>query len=171
MKGEKAAILAIGVIRKPHGIRGYMKVQSLSGEQRHFFSLKTVSLCGGGTEKTLAIEDCVSGAQDLLIKFEGIGTPEEAAAYRGWEIRVRREQACPLAPGQYYIAELLGCALVCGGKNLGTLNDVIDGAAHQTLEVVNAEGKAFLIPFVEAHVGEVNLEARTIELKSEWLLS
>jgi 16S rRNA processing protein RimM len=161
--------LCIGIIRKTHGIHGYVKVQSLSGEWRHFLRLKTVTLYGGGEKKLFPVQDCVRGAGDILMKFCGIDSPEAAARYRGWEIRVPREQASPLAEGQYYIADLCGCVLVCGGKNAGTVRDVLDGGAAQLLEAVDAEGKTFLVPFVEAHVGEVDIKARTIELKSEWL--
>jgi 16S rRNA processing protein RimM len=104
------------------------------------------------------------------MKLGGIDSPEAAAGLRGWEIRVPREQASPLAEGQYYIADLCGCALVCGGRDRGTVRSVLEGGAHQLLEVVDAGGKTFFIPFVEAHVGEVDISSRSIELKSEWLL-
>ncbi|MDR1316060.1 MAG: ribosome maturation factor RimM [Spirochaetales bacterium] len=164
------SVFSIGIIRKPHGIRGYVKVQSLSGEWRHFLRLKTVRLYGGGEEKVFPVQDCRHADQNILMKFGGIDSPEAAARYRGWEIRVPREQASPLAEGQYYVADLCGCALVCGGRNVGTVRTVIDGGAHQLLEVLDTGGKTFMIPFVDAHVGEVNMAAGTIELKSEWLL-
>jgi 16S rRNA processing protein RimM len=145
-------------------------VRSLSGECRHFLSLKTVTLRGGDEEKVFDVQDCVCGAPDILMKLGGIDSPEEAVKYRGWEIRVPRGQASPLAEGEYYLADLCGCALVCGGSAVGTVKDVIDGGAHQILEVVSAEGSTFLIPFVRTHVGEVDIAAGRIELKSEWLL-
>jgi 16S rRNA processing protein RimM len=164
------SVFSIGIICKPHGIRGYVKVQSLSGEWRHFLRLKTVRLYGGGEEKVFPVQDCRHADQNILMKFGGIDSPEAAAQYRGWEIRVPREQASPLSEGQYYAADLCGCNLVCGGRNIGTVRAVIDGGAHQLLEVLDSAGKTFMIPFVEAHVGEVNTAAGTVELKSEWLL-
>ncbi|MDR1626449.1 MAG: ribosome maturation factor RimM [Spirochaetia bacterium] len=165
-----ACELCIGIVRKPHGVRGYVKVQSLSGEWRHFVGLKTVALYGGGGKKVFQVEDCAPGAGNILMKFRGVDSPEAAALCRGWEIRVPRGQASPLAEGQYYIADLCGCALVCGGRTVGTVRSVLDGGIHQLLELVSAEGRTFFIPFVDAHVGEVDVARRSIELKSEWLL-
>ncbi|MDR1931798.1 MAG: ribosome maturation factor RimM [Spirochaetales bacterium] len=163
-------VLAIGCIRRSHGVRGFMRVMSFSGEYQHFLTLRELTLAGGGQEKKFAVEECKIAGKDILLKLAGIGSPEEAAKYNGWEIRVPREKAAPLREGEFYIADLCGCALVCGGKTAGTVKSVLDAGPRQLLELVNAEGKTFLIPFENAHVGEVDTEGRSIELKSEWLL-
>ncbi|MGC9313709.1 MAG: ribosome maturation factor RimM, partial [Sediminispirochaetaceae bacterium] len=36
--------LVVGIVRTSHGIKGYVKVMSLSGEQRHFLNMKEVHL-------------------------------------------------------------------------------------------------------------------------------
>ena len=164
-------VFTIGIIRKPHGVRGFFRVQSSSGEFSHFASLRELSLRGpAGKEKTFAIEECKISEQGIIMKVRGIDSPEEAALYNGWEIRAGREDACPLRAGEYYIAELCGCLVVCGGKTVGTVKSVIETGAHDMLEVVDAAGKTYMIPFAEAHVGEVDIAGRSIELKSEWLL-
>jgi 16S rRNA processing protein RimM len=162
--------VTIGIVRKPHGVRGFMKAQSLSGEYDHFLALDQVTLAQDGREKVFSVEECKIAAKDILIKLQGVDTPEEAAKYRSWEIRVPREKAAPLRAGQFYIADLCGCALTLGGRTAAKVVSVIDGAAHQMLEVQTPEGKTFFIPFVEAHVGDVDMTARVVELKSEWLL-
>jgi 16S rRNA processing protein RimM len=165
-------VLTIGFVRKSHGLRGFFHVQSCSGETAHFCALTEVSLRGAdGQEKVFPVEECKSSGKNFLMKLRGIDSPEEAARYNGREIRVPRGQAAPLLPGQYYIDDLRGCSMITdGGKKVGTVRDVIDGAAYQMFELAATDGKMYFVPFVEAHVGKVDTEARTIELKSEWLL-
>lgn len=175
--------LVTGLVRKPHGLKGYLKAVSLSGEYEHFLRLPEFKLRPAGRsprssaaeraaeEKTFAVEDCRLTGDGLLVKLAGINSPEEAGLWRGAEIIAPREAAAPLAQGQYYFADLVGCALVSGGRELAKVRSVLESGAHETLEVTGKDGATWLIPFVEAHVGEVNIGARTIELKSEWLLS
>jgi 16S rRNA processing protein RimM len=163
--------LVTGIVKKPHGVRGVLKVCSASGEYEHFPRLRELTLRSAGQEKRFAVEDCRLTADGALLKLAGIDSPEAAAAYRGWEILVPRSQASPLAEGQYYEADLCGCALISGGVEKGKVRSVLDTGAHQSLEVVDGAGATWFIPFVEAHVGEVNIAERRIELKSEWLLA
>jgi 16S rRNA processing protein RimM len=164
-------VFTLGVVGRPHGVRGFFRVHSLSGETAHFRVLAAVTLyAADGREQVFSVEECRPAGKDVLIKLRGINSPEEAARYRAWEIRAGREYACPLKEGEYYTADLCGCALVCGAKTAGTVKSVIETGAHDILEVADAGGKTFFIPFVEAHVGKVDIVSRSIELKSDWLL-
>ena len=162
----------IGVVRKSHGVRGFLRTSSFSGEYQHFLDLKQLTLKSkDGQEKVFSVEDCKINGSDILLKLEGLDNPEEVKKYLSWEICVPRANASPLKDGQFYIDDLCGCTLFCGGKTIGKVKSVIDVGHQQMLEITNNEGKTYLIPFVDVHVGEVNINERTIELKSEWLLS
>ena len=172
---SSAAMLTTGIVRKSHGVRGFFRVQSTSGETAHFAALEEVSLSGpAGQEKTFSVEECRTAGNDILMKLRGIESPEEAARYAAWEIRVPREKASPLGEGQYYVTDLSGASLLCGGRSVGTVKSVVETGAYAMLEVIcgenRGEGRTVFIPFVNAHVGTVDIAARTIELKSEWLL-
>lgn len=163
--------LVIGIIRRSHGVRGLMRVASLSGESEHFLSLETVTLRKESREAVFRVEQCRIMGADILMKLEGLDTPEAVGGYASWEICVPRELASPLRDGEYYITDLCGCSLVYDGKEVGTVRSIIDAAASQMLEVVLPVGRTCLVPFMNEHVGGIDLEGRTIELKSEWLLS
>ena len=163
--------LAIGIIRRSYGVRGLVRVASLSGEQEHFLLLQQVALRKAGREVEFEVESCRTLGSDLLMKLRGIDNPEEAQKYSSWEVVVPREKAAPLRDGEYYIGDLCRCGLVFQGKTVGTIRSVLDVAAGQMLEVLLPGGKTAMIPFVNEHVGEVDLEAGTVELKSERLLS
>ena len=162
--------LAIGVVRRSHGVRGMMRVTSLSGEIEHFLRLDTVTLHKDGRTFVFPVERWDRAGNDLLVKLRGIDTPEEAGKYVSWEIRVARKDACPLRKDEYYIADLCSCRLFLKGREVGSIRSVWDNAANHLLEIAGLDGKTYLIPFISEHVGEVDVGEGIVELKSEWLL-
>jgi len=162
--------LAIGQIGSPHGVKGFLKVKSHSGETDHFMRLREVTLVSGDREKVLQLEDIRIAGSMLLLKLVGIDSPEAAKSYAGWEIVVKREEAAALGEGEYYHADLCRCSIVKDSKPLGRIRSVCEGAASDLLEVETPAGRVFLIPFVNEFVGAVNLNERTVELKADWLL-
>ena len=164
-------VFTIGIVRKPYGLSGVFRVQSLGGETAHFAVLRELTLQGPEARKKIfPVEECKIAGQDILVKVRGINSPEEAALYKGWEILAPREAASPLRAGEYYITDLCGCDLVYDTKTVGKVKSVLETGAHDMLEVVDGTGKTFMIPFVDVHVGDVDIENRRVQLKSEWLL-
>ena len=98
-------VLATGVIRSPHGVRGFVKVHPFSDDFDHFFELKEVTLQRGDKTRKEVIESVQSHSGELLIKFRGIDSPEDARFVSGWDILVPREQASKLGEGEVYTAD------------------------------------------------------------------
>jgi len=58
-----------------------------------------------------------------------------------------------------------------GEIELGMVRSTIEGGASDILEVeLSGSGRAVLVPFVDAWIGAVDIEARTIELREGWVL-
>jgi len=162
--------IAIGRIRSPHGVRGYLKIQSFSGEIEHFLSLKDIVLKYKTAERIFSIIDIKRFGASLLLKLRGIDTPEEGKRYSGWEIWVDKTYASPLASGEYYIYQMIGSSLIFNNNTVGIIIGVTDNGISDLLEVKGDKG-SFIIPFTNEFVGNVNLKEHTIELKDERLLS
>ena len=163
--------LAIGTIRTSHGVSGFLKVKSLSGEVEHFSRLRKVFIGVQKDPVPYEVEKVsASKGGEVLLKLKGIDTPEEARKLNGQEIWAEREDAAPLKEGEYYLADLVGCRVLSGGVEVGRVKTVIEGGAADLLEAVDAQGRSFLVPFLERFVGEVDIHRGTIELKEESLL-
>lgn len=162
--------IAVGIVRGKHGLKGEIKVKSFSGESGHFFQLSRITLKKGDRERTFTVEAARGHDPALLLKLEGVNTPEDASEYGGWEVWTDREQASPLSTGEYYIADLSGCRIKTGEGKTFPIRDVWEGAPKLMLEVENEDGKTRLIPFQREFIGTVNLEERTVELLADWLL-
>ena len=160
--------LAIGVVLRPHGVRGHLKVRSLSGQAAHFLGLRDVRLrCGGQPARHAAVEEVSAGGGSIRIKVAGVDSPEAARSLVGCEIWVDRERAVPLAPGEYYLADLYGCRVLGPGGPVGTVAAIINAGAGDILEVRRDDGKSFLVPFRRQFVGDVDVEQATISLMED----
>jgi len=163
-------LLAIGRLGSPHGVQGYLRVQSYSGETGHFAALGEILLARGDERRVVGAEDSRISGPDILLRLAGCSGPEEARAWTGWEILVPRSRAAPLGPGEYYIADLTGCSLLFGGRPAGVVESVLEGGEAPLLEVRLGTGKTALVPFRSQFIGAVDTPGRTIELLADWIL-
>ena len=161
--------LVTGIVRGSHGIRGYMTVLSSSGKHEHFMSLKSVTLVSGSRRIEKRVEDIRITGKGVLVKLESIDTPEDAKEFRRWEIRVEREIAAPLSPGDFYVGDLIGCSLRYNDQELGEVTNISDAGQTALLEVSKSvDGRTVFVPFLDVFVGEVDLDSRNIELLVDW---
>lgn len=171
-------LIVTGIVRTSHGVDGRVKVESTSGEFEHFYDLDEVVLRSNGVERTFNIENIEAVHSGLLVKFRGIDSPEEAKKLAGSEIVVPRDRACPLHRGEFYVSDLCTCVLVYKGSPVGRITSVMEGGAHDLLEVQVAEGsgpdssgnRTVLVPFRDEFVGAVDIKKRTVELMHRWIL-
>jgi 16S rRNA processing protein RimM len=169
--------LAIGRLGSPKGVRGDLKIHSYSGESAHFLKLKEATLRGlspTGAPRELKLKvarvSAPGAADSLTIAFDGYASPESARALTGLDIVVPRSEAAALRPDEWYVTDLVGLALVAGGEKLATVRAVLEGGPDPWLEAVLPGGGTALVPFRKIFVGEVDLEAGTIELFAPELL-
>lgn len=169
-------MLVTGRVRGSHGVRGCVKVMSLSGETQHLLSLRRISLRKSGEEVVLGVEYAEPLGPDVLVKLAGVDTPEDARKYSGWEVWVGRSAVPPPKKNEYFAADLHGCEVVVEQKAAGHVVAVLETNLGAYLEVVAASegenGKPVraLIPFSERSIGRVDVASGSIELLEPWLL-
>ncbi len=164
-------VLATGIVRAPHGVKGFVRVKPYSDDFKHFFSLKEVTLQREGKSRKVEIEQVQNHSGELLVKFKGIDSPEDARFISGWDILVPRQQASRLGKGEVYIADLPGMKLVYENEEVGEVVSTIEGAQALLLEVLALDGKKYLVPYMKGiFVSDVDLENGTIKLLKKELL-
>lgn len=162
--------LVIGRVRKPHGIHGELKIESLSGDLDHFHNLSTLILQRGQQREEHQIEGVRFASGLVLVRLKGVSTPEAAKRWRGWEVVASRDHAAPLADGEVYYADLVGLTAFSGDDNVGVVSSVLEGGPWPFLEVRLATGETRVVPFQEHFVGPVDLESGRIEILDSELL-
>lgn len=165
---EQAAV-AIGAIRRPHGVKGACKVFSFSGETAHFRNLREVELRRDEVRRTIRVVSVEVHGSTPILFLEGITNPEIARTLSGWEIWVPRDAAAPLTDEEYYITELVGMRVVSEGRPVGEIVAVLDGAQAPLLEIDLGE-RSTLIPFLKQFVGIPDQATGTVEVLVPWIL-
>lgn len=165
--------LTIGVLGKPRGVHGDVRVRSYSGEVEHFLTLRDVVLVKGGASRQARVREVRVVQGVPVIRFDGVETPEAARSLAGWEISVPRECAAPLGTDEYYWNDLVGCCVTVDGRERGRVVAVVEGAQAPLLEVAPSNETAsstVLIPFMSPFVGRVDIEGATIVVERSWIL-
>ncbi|MCI8506815.1 MAG: 16S rRNA processing protein RimM [Lachnospiraceae bacterium] len=149
----------VGVISSTHGIRGEVKVFPTTDDSTRFLDLKQVTLAAKRERRILEIEKVRFFKQFVIVKFKGIDNINDIEQYKGAELWIDREQAVPLEEGEYFIADLIGLAVMTDeGERLGTLREVLQTGANDVYEVQMENGKTVLLPVTRECVLDVDLE-------------
>ena len=160
--------IAVGRVRRAHGVHGFVRFDSLSGEIDHFPSMREVELRGcGRPARRYHVESFRLGAPTLLMKLDGVDDRDAATALTGREIWVDRRHAAPLGPDEYYLADLTGCEVRQDGRTVGTVRAVLEAGAGDVLEAVSDGGRTVLIPFRRRYVRSADVDAGVIELAGD----
>lgn len=169
---EATELIAIGRIVKPFGVRGQVRVRSLSDVPGRFQNLTALGRVTLVAPSGSAVDTTVNGVREegrssgyYVLGFAAFSTPEEAAMFRGGLIKITRDRVPPLPTGQYYEFELVGMAVSdeTGGV-LGTLAEVLHTGGHSVF-VVRGEGREHLVPASKEVVISVDVERRTMMVR------
>jgi len=157
--------MSVGQIGKTHGLKGEVKVFSLTDTLERFKKLKSVYIDG----EIRKIEGCKLQADKAILKIEGIDSIEQAETYRNKYLMVKREDAVKLSEDSYYVADILECSVFEeNGEELGKVFDVLNTPGNDVYWVKGK--KEVLIPVLKDIVVSVDIEKHIIIIKpvKEW---
>lgn len=145
--------LKVGLIVKPQGIKGEVKIQPLTDDINRFKSLKEVII----DDKNYRVLKAVIGGGTVFLTISGINDRNTAETFRGKFLYVTRENAVPLEEGRYFIADIIGCELVNDkGEKLGQITDVTPNRVD-VITVKKTDGKIMRFPFLNDLVVDVDI--------------
>ena len=152
----KLPFIEAGEIVTTHGVRGEMKVLPWVDSPEMLRSVKRVRIAG--TE--YKIESCRVQKTCNLLKLQGIDTMEAAQAMRGKTVELFRED---LDENLIFAAELTGMRVVCDGKDIGEIAEVLDYPGNKVY-VVKGEHD-YMIPAVKAFVISTDLDKNEMQVR------
>ncbi|HSH27516.1 MAG TPA: ribosome maturation factor RimM, partial [Wenzhouxiangella sp.] len=107
MAGES---VVIGRFNGPWGVRGWVKVWSDTQPPTAIFDYQPWRI--GEHGDSLSIDRWQQAGPRLVVKLDGIDTPEQAAALGRQVIRVARSALPEPEPGEYYWHDLVGLEVI-----------------------------------------------------------
>lgn len=140
-------MVTIGKILKPFGVKGHVRVHSLSDVPDRFEGLGLVTLqCPNGTCVETEVQSVRRTREGYIVGFSAFSTPEAAADYRGAFIQIQEQTDLPHAPDTFYQFELVGLQVEdLQGRTVGTVTDILD-YPHQQVFVITHDGQEWLLP-------------------------
>lgn len=154
--------LTVALILKPQGIRGEIKVKTLTDSAQDLSAFSHVFI-NGVEYKLLKVRP---QGECAYITLRGIADRNAAELLRGKEVLVMREDAPPLPEGRYYLVDVIGCEVVTdSGNKLGRICEITP--AKTDIFVIDT-GKN-RVPFVAADgvVKDIDVENRLVTVNEE----
>ena len=157
-------MLKIGVIVKPQGIKGEVKVQPFTDDINRFKKLKEVII----DDKSYRVLNAVIGGGTVFLSLSGIADRDVAETFRGKFLFVTRENAVPLEEGRYFIVDIIGCELKTEKNTVGVITDVTS-ARTDIFTIKCTDGKIMRFPFLKEMIISVDVENKTVVVKGKRL--
>lgn len=157
--------IAIGIIRKAHGVRGEASVEPWTDSPERFEDFDAVTLVSpdDASVREARIESSRIHGGRALLKIQGIETPEQVQLLQNWTIEIPEEEARDLDADEYFLHDLIGLTLVdADGRERGTVHGVEEGGGGLLLNVKRPDGKTFDLPFAAELCTEIDLDAKRI---------
>lgn len=154
--------LQVGRIVNTHGLKGDVKVIAWTDTPDVFEQLEAVYTAEAGQK--LTIQYIKYQKNNLIIKFREIHSIDEAEQYKNKILYVQREALGELPEGVYYIADLIGCAVLDekSGEKIGVIADVFNTGSNDIYDVKREKGKNILLPAIPEVIRQTDIEKREI---------
>ena len=155
--------LEIGQIVNVRGLKGEVKVNSFAESNKRFETVSKIFLKNKGNIQEYKIQKVSYAKNQVILKFEGIDTVEDAEKLRNSYILVDRNDLDDLPEGVYYLADLIGLEVYTEeNEYLGKVDDIFQTGSNDVYVVKNDLGQSKLLPGIPEVIKEINLEASKI---------
>lgn len=154
--------LIIGQITRPHGVKGEVRVTVHTDISERFMWLKQVFLsldALSNSPQPVEVQKARVQKDTVLLKLQGYDDRDAAENLRNMWLFVAREQAIPLAEGEYFLYQLQGLKVFSHeGLFLGQLTEILELPAHRVYGIHGSYGE-ILVPDNPELILEVDIQA------------
>lgn len=163
-KASDTERVVVGVVRRPHGVRGEVVVEPLT-EVAQRFDVGVELLVQGQAQGGLRIVGSRPQDGQVLLRFAGFEGRDAVEPLRGVLLEALVDRTLEAPEGRFWIHDLIGCRCVDETYGLlGVVEEVVEDGGGELL-LVRGEGREIPIPFVLDLVPEVDTVAREIRTR------
>ncbi len=151
------ALILMGVIGKPHGVRGAVHVHAYTDNPASLADFPLRDQRGRRVELAWVTEGVARVTLFEADRKIAVSDRDAAARLVNVQLFVERAALPPAAEDEFYLADLIGLAAIgADGASLGTITAVHDYGAGASIELDDGS----LLPFTRAVVPEIDLTAK-----------
>ena len=141
----------LGCIAGPFGIRGWVKIRSSTEPPENILRYTPWHVGRDGCWSRIVVAEGRLQGREVIARFDGCRSRDEAGGYRGCEIAVDRSRLPEAEEGEYYWTDLVGLRVVnTDGVELGEVERMMETGANDVMVVQG--GIERLIPFLPGTV-------------------
>ncbi|MEX5213236.1 MAG: ribosome maturation factor RimM [Nitrospiraceae bacterium] len=163
-----AELVVIGMIERPFGVKGAIRVRSLSDVPGRFRSLDRVVLTSReGKRLETKVAEVRGGGDRYILGIEGLTSPEAAGEFRGGYLHAERgESVFAGSPNAFLQCDLIGLSVVDHeGHEVGRLEEVIETAGGHLFVVRHGE-REVMLPAVQQFVTHIDVAKRVATIQA-----
>ena len=173
--GLVADLVILGRIVAPFGVKGWVKMLAFGDDPLAWRSMphcwiSPTDTAPDETWSQVGLVGLNAHGTSLVAQFEGVTDRDAAEALCGWYLAAPRDALPAAGKDEYYWGDLVGLAVLTeAGEVLGEVASLLSTGAHDVLCVKDGDTER-LIPFVGAHILDVDLAARAIRVdwQKDW---
>jgi 16S rRNA processing protein RimM len=155
--------LVIGFLRRAHGVRGEIILDLHTDFPERLRSGRQLFV--GEEYKPMTLAGARPHAKGMLVKFQGVETPEDAGQMRNQWVYVRASDVPSLPAGRLYQHELFGFQVVDENENpLGELVEILETGANDVYVVRDESGRELLLPAIPTVILETDASRRVMRV-------
>jgi len=153
---------AVGLIRKPHGVRGAVKVGPLTDDVARFKQLKVVYI----DNNKYNVEKAQINGDEVILTFKEVTSCDMAEDLRNKEIFVEKKDAVKLEEGRYFVVDIIGCEVEVDGKAIGKITEVLQHGAADVYVIKSKETEC-MVPALKKLLLQVDVDNKKIIFDKE----
>jgi 16S rRNA processing protein RimM len=159
-----AAPICIARIGAAHGVRGAVKLWTFTEDPLAVKAYGPLLTKDGTRSFEVATARAAKG--HLVATLKGIATREDAERLNGLELYIAREKLPATDENEYYHADLIGLTAVnAADEPLGRVIAIYNFGAGDIIEIAPPGGATLLLPFTNAVVPSVDLDAGRVVIE------
>ncbi|WP_076864771.1 ribosome maturation factor RimM [Bradyrhizobium mercantei] len=163
-----AAPVCVARIGAAHGVRGAVRLWTFTEDPLAVKDYGPLMTKDGSRQ--FEVTHAREAKDHLVVTLKGVATRDDAERLNGIELYVPRDRLPETDDGEYYHTDLIGLAAVTTAEQpLGKVIAIHNFGAGDIIEIAPPQGATMLLPFTNAVVPTVDLDAGrvVIELPQE----
>ena len=164
MQTQQPVYLAVGKLRRAHGVSGEMVMEVLTDFPDRLHTGRLVYL---GEQRTpLHILRRRNHSEGCLISFTEFDNRDQLDDVRNQVVYVRADEIPDLPEGEYYHHQILGLKVVTeAGEALGKVVDILETGVNDVYVVRPEQGAEILLPVIDEVILGVDLAAGELKVR------
>ena len=154
--------ISVGEIVKAQGIRGEIKVKSLSDNEKRF-EIGSKLYIG---DEIVTIKRAYKQKNMLILGFEEYDNINDILKFIGKDLTIDEKDLGELSENEVYIKDLYGLSVISEGQKVGEIVDVISGVYPNDVYKIKTEKGEVLIPALKNIIKKIDTEEKIIEVEN-----